>query len=135
MALMTCPECKKEISDQAVSCPNCGYKMKYCMHCGAKIFDDAIVCVKCGRKVETETPVVVKSDDNDVMKTVIKIFLILGCISQGWLLIPLAWCIPITVSIFNSLRDKKPISTGMKICALILVNIIAGICLFCIEDR
>lgn len=29
MALINCPECKKEnISDSAVSCPNCGYKLK-----------------------------------------------------------------------------------------------------------
>lgn len=28
MALITCPECGKEISDQAISCPNCGYVMK-----------------------------------------------------------------------------------------------------------
>lgn len=25
MALIKCPECGKEISDQATSCPNCGY--------------------------------------------------------------------------------------------------------------
>ena len=24
MALINCPECKKEISDKAASCPNCG---------------------------------------------------------------------------------------------------------------
>ena len=28
MALMKCPECHKEISDQAVSCPNCGYPIR-----------------------------------------------------------------------------------------------------------
>ena len=28
MALINCPECKKEISDQSVNCPNCGYPMK-----------------------------------------------------------------------------------------------------------
>lgn len=28
MALMNCPECSKEISDQAESCPNCGYNIK-----------------------------------------------------------------------------------------------------------
>lgn len=27
MALMNCPECGKEISDQAVSCPHCGYPL------------------------------------------------------------------------------------------------------------
>lgn len=28
MALTTCPECKKEISDTAAACPNCGYDLK-----------------------------------------------------------------------------------------------------------
>jgi hypothetical protein len=27
MALITCPECKKQISDTTDSCPNCGYKL------------------------------------------------------------------------------------------------------------
>lgn len=27
MALIQCPECQKEISDQAKFCPNCGYKL------------------------------------------------------------------------------------------------------------
>lgn len=109
--------------------------MKYCVHCGAEIFDEAIVCVKCGRKVETDKPTVVHSTEDDTMNTVVKVFLILGCISQGWLLIPLAWCIPITVSIFNAMRDKRPISTGMKVCSLIFVNLVAGICLLCMNEE
>ncbi len=28
MSLITCPECKKEISDEANSCPNCGFPIK-----------------------------------------------------------------------------------------------------------
>lgn len=28
MALIQCPECEKEISDMAVSCPNCGYALQ-----------------------------------------------------------------------------------------------------------
>lgn len=27
MALINCPECNKEISDKAISCPNCGYPL------------------------------------------------------------------------------------------------------------
>lgn len=28
MALIKCPECGKEISDEATSCPNCGHPMR-----------------------------------------------------------------------------------------------------------
>ena len=27
MALVLCPECKREVSDRAIACPNCGYPM------------------------------------------------------------------------------------------------------------
>ncbi|MCF6175496.1 MAG: zinc-ribbon domain-containing protein [Victivallaceae bacterium] len=38
MSLIDCPECQKEISEQAKSCPNCGYpipvkKTKYELEC------------------------------------------------------------------------------------------------------
>ncbi len=55
MALMKCPECGKEISDRAQSCPNCGYsfeKTKFCKFCGEKIPVDSVICTKCGRQVE-----------------------------------------------------------------------------------
>ena len=28
MSLINCPECKREISDQTISCPHCGYPMR-----------------------------------------------------------------------------------------------------------
>lgn len=46
-------------------------------------------------------------------------------------LIPLAWCIPMTVSVFKSSKENKPISTGFKVCVLIFVNLVAGILLLC----
>lgn len=57
MALITCPECGKEVSDKAASCPNCGTPLnnaknkKYCQHCGELIDKDCIVCPKCGKQV------------------------------------------------------------------------------------
>ena len=32
MAIILCPECKKEVSDNAVSCPHCGYQLKETAH-------------------------------------------------------------------------------------------------------
>lgn len=108
----------------------------FCTHCGTEINDDAFICVKCGCKVDEKTPATqIKAENDDTMSIVIKAFLILGCISQGWLLIPLAWCIPITVKIFNCLKNGTPISTGMKVCTLIFVSLVAGICLLCMDDN
>lgn len=59
MSIINCPECQKEISDTARSCPHCGYsfeKMKFCKFCGEKIPEDSVVCTKCGRQVENTNP-------------------------------------------------------------------------------
>lgn len=51
--MIKCPECGKEISDKAVSCPGCGavVKRKYCQHCGEMIDNDCIICPNCGKQV------------------------------------------------------------------------------------
>lgn len=55
MALIKCPECGKEVSDKANSCPNCGavVKKKFCQHCGERIDEDCEICPKCGKRVES----------------------------------------------------------------------------------
>lgn len=35
MALITCPECKKEVSDRAMSCPSCACPLERAMTTGA----------------------------------------------------------------------------------------------------
>lgn len=105
--------------------------MKYCTHCGAEMLDDAVVCVKCGCAVNEPA----KATDNDgTMKLLVKIFMILGCISIGWTLIPLAWCIPMTVSAFRKLDAGEKFSTGFKVCTLIFVSLVAGIIMLCSDD-
>jgi len=42
MALIYCPECRKEISDTSDSCPHCGFKIK-------KYLKKHILCESCGR--------------------------------------------------------------------------------------
>lgn len=60
MALIDCPECGKQISDKAKSCPNCGFgfeRLKFCKHCGEKIAYDSVICVKCGKQVEENSKI------------------------------------------------------------------------------
>ena len=100
---------------------------------GNELYDEAVVCVKCGRSVAPLPQQPAVSQDNSLGE-VAKVFLILGCIVQGWLLIPLAWCLPITISVFHCLRDNRPVGTGLKVCALLFVSLIGGICLLCMND-
>lgn len=99
--------------------------------------DEAAFCPHCGCAVESAPATIVVREaqnpvpkkQNDTLDTVIKIFMIIGCVSIGWAIIPLAWCIPMTVSVFNKLKSGEPITTGFKVCVLLFVNIVAGICL------
>lgn len=106
--------------------------MKFCSKCGKEIADEAVICTGCGCAVEQTA----KKDNggNDGLAVAAKIFLILGCITSGWLLVPLAWCLPITISICNKMKNNEPVGTGLKVCALLFVNLIAGILLLCRSD-
>lgn len=108
--------------------------MKYCQYCGTELCDDAAFCFRCGKSVgfPAQQPSAGQADDST--SVIVKVFLILGCIVQGWLLLPLAWCVPITVSVFHRLRDGRPVGTGLKVCTLLFVSLVAGICLLCMND-
>lgn len=61
MAMIKCPYCKKEISDKAQKCVNCGREINLdgdgkmiCSECGTVISKDAIMCPKCGYPVANE---------------------------------------------------------------------------------
>ena len=42
MSLIRCPECKSEVSDQAASCPHCGYQMQTPAVASAPPLDDTL---------------------------------------------------------------------------------------------
>lgn len=109
--------------------------MKYCSSCGAEIHENAVVCTKCGCSVSQQQDSSQKNGGKDGLAVASKIFLILGCIAQGWLLIPLAWCLPITISICGKMNRGEPVGTGLKVCSLLFVNLIAGILLLCRSDK
>ncbi len=105
--------------------------MKFCQKCGKEIAEEAVICPGCGCAVEQKKA---ENGGNDGLAVAAKIFLILGCIAQGWLLLPLAWCLPITISVCNRMKRNEPVGTGLKVCSLLFVNTIAGILLLCRSD-
>jgi len=50
MALIECPDCQKEVSDSAPSCPNCGAPISQ----GAE--SNRRMCKKCGRETIHKAP-------------------------------------------------------------------------------
>ena len=110
-----------------------GIIMKFCSKCGKEVHEEAVICPNCGCSLEIKTE---KSGNggNDGLAIAAKIFLILGCVAQGWLLLPLAWCLPITISACNKMKNNEPVGTGLKVCSLLFVNLIGGILLLCRSD-
>ncbi len=48
MALLNCPECGKEISSNAKTCPHCGCEVTVCPDCNAVFAQKPEVCPSCG---------------------------------------------------------------------------------------
>ncbi len=104
--------------------------MKYCTHCGNQLDDAAVICPKCGCAVENQqtTAATTTGDKNFTgLKLAAFILMIIGTVAMGWMLVPLAWCIPMTVSYYNSVKNGTPVSLTLKICTLLFVSPIAGI--------
>lgn len=64
-----------------------------------------------------------------------KVFMIIGCVAQGCLLVPLAWMIPMTISFSRKLKSGEKVGVGFKICTLLFVNMIAGILMLCRSEK
>ena len=113
--------------------------MKYCSHCGNQLLDEAVMCPKCGCMVEQTKGVKYAANhgsesNSSTLKTVAKVFMIISTVIMGLYIIPLAWCLPMTLSYSRKIRDGEPVSTGFKVCCLLFVNIVAGILMLCDHD-
>lgn len=108
--------------------------MKYCSQCGKELLDDAVVCPNCGCQVgyvKSNTT----SEVNSVLATVAKIFMIIGCISSGWAIIPLIWTVPMTIHYWKAIDNNERIGVGFKVCTLLFVNLIAGVLMLVDTDH
>ena len=67
------------------------------------------------------------------MKTAAKVFIILGMVFGFWMIVPLIVGI-IALNKLNNAKSKSEL-TGVAICTLLFVNLIAGILMLCINDE
>ena len=80
----------------------------------------------------TTVPVVYTMTDTDrtlrLIAFILNLITIAGCC---WLIIPLAWMIPMTVRTWGIYKGTKPNTVALGVCTLIFVNIVSGILLLC----
>ena len=103
----------------------------YCTNCGNELNEQAVICPNCGVPTSNYSSFS-KSSDKDGLKTLIKIFLIISCVFSVFsLLIPLAWCLPMTLHYNKTVNNGEKVGIGFKVCTLLFVNTIAGILMLC----
>ena len=131
----------------------------YCKNCGNQVDDRAVICTQCGcltdfgeklnfnqnpqqheerpttTQVQQSNQTNTASSNEDTLGLVAKILMIVSTVLTGLYIIPLAWMLPMTLSLSNKLNNKEPISVGFKICILLFGNTIAGILLLCRKDE
>ena len=78
---------------------------------------------------ELEPKPVNNNDMNKTLLLVAFIFMILGTVGLGILLIPLAWCIPMTIHCYKCYQGEEKASIGFAICTLLFVSLVGGILL------
>lgn len=117
--------------------------MKYCTNCGTQLEDNVSFCPNCGTPVNAQpAPQPAAQPAQTVqtekkftgLQTVAFVFMILSTIAMGWTLIPLAWCIPMTVSYYNCIKQGRPVGMGLKVCTLLFVSLISGILMLVDSD-
>ena len=107
--------------------------MKFCSKCGNEIMDEAMFCPKCGCKTEQVVDIVPPRSQST---RAIKVWMIIGAIFTSFYcyLIPLAWCIPMTIHYFKKTERGERVSTEFKVCSLLFVSLIGGILMLCDKD-
>lgn len=78
---------------------------------------------------EVITPAPLTNDTDQTLRLIAFIFNIVNLVSVGWLIIPLAWMIPMTVISWGIYKGTKRNTTAFGVCTLIFVNLVSGILL------
>lgn len=58
------------------------------------------------------------------MKLAAFILCIISTVSMGCFLIPLAWCIPMTIKVYKAYKGEEELGTGFMVCTLLFVNMV-----------
>ena len=71
------------------------------------------------------------SETDRTMRLIAFILNVISAVACCWLLIPLAWMIPMTVISWGIYKGTRPNSVAFGVCTLLFVNMVSGILLLC----
>ena len=69
------------------------------------------------------------SSQDSTLRLIAFVFCIISTVAAGWMLIPLAWMIPMTVCAWGIYKGKRPNTVAFGVCTLIFVSLVGGILL------
>ncbi len=135
-----------------MQCTNCGsevhYGARFCVSCGAPIASASAQTDPYANSTQqaqpgaqyTQTTYIYNTyqtsyprDDNGGLLLAAFIFNLITTIGVAILIIPLAWCIPMTVHSYGVYKGTKPNTVGFGVCTLIFLSLIGGILMLVAE--
>lgn len=71
------------------------------------------------------------TDTDRTLRLIAFILNIISAVACCWLLVPLAWMVPMTVVSYGIYKGTRPNTVAFGVCTLIFVNAVSGILLLC----
>lgn len=69
------------------------------------------------------------SSQDSTLRLIAFIFCLISTVTAGWMLVPLAWMVPMTVITWGIYKGKKRNTVAFGVCTLIFVSLVGGILL------
>jgi hypothetical protein len=71
---------------------------------------------------------------NEGLKLAAFVMSVVDTVLLCWLIVPLAWMVPMTVHTWGIYKGKKPNTVCFAVCSLLFTSLVAGVCLL-IADK
>lgn len=79
--------------------------------------------------IENGRPAYGMDSQDSTLRLIAFVFCVISTVTAGWMLIPLAWMVPMTVCAWGIYKGRRPNTTAFGVCTLIFVSLVGGILL------
>lgn len=83
----------------------------------------------CSQEIVTGRTTYAVDSQDSTLRLIAFVFCIISTVTAGWMIIPLAWMIPMSVCAWGIYRGTRPNTVAFGVCTLIFVSLVGGILL------